>query len=277
MTRRMMLTLCLLLVASVFAGCAEAVLQDQNPAAQTPPTTTQRPTDVAADMLTEEKIQEIEQAWLASMGELPQWYIDLQGRPAAGIRYYGTYNGFDILFKGTAVGADTTKTIGGVSFTYSNSFVLYAYADGVFYELEEAYADGLISQESLKAAADIHLGYENRVHGNSNVIEAMKLAFLSKYVTDGDWSTKDLSVVYYGEYDGAHVGFINGIFGYTQALCTEMVGQYAFHYNTGQKLQVYYDGQIMGLKEAYDQGILSDEAVGLLYKAYAKAPVGEKE
>lgn len=283
MKRILLPALCCLLMAAIFAGCAEAIPQDTQAAVQptVTPTTTLQPSAadpaLTIDQLTAEKMEEIEAAWLASKGHRPGWYTEADSQPVDGLRYYGSYNGYDILFEGTELTCVTTKEIGGVSFTCAQSFVLYAYSDGVFYELEEAFAHGLISEENLQEAAKIHLSYQDRLFASDDVIEAMKAAFLSQYVTKGDWTTADLTVIYYGEYDGAHVGFINGIFGYTQALTSETVGKFTFRYNTGQKLQLYYDGQLMSLKDAYDKGILTDEAVARLYQAYAKAPAGDKE
>lgn len=283
MKRFFLLALSCLLMAAAFAGCAEAVPRNTQAAAQptVTPTTTPHPSTavlgVTVEQLTAAKMEEIAAAWLANMGHRPGWYTEGNGQPVDGLRYYGTYNGYDILFERTQLTCVTTKEIGGISFTCPQSFVLYAYSDGVFYDLEEAFDKGLISQENLQEAAKIHLSYQNRFYVSNDGIEAMKEAFLAQYVTGGDWTTADLTVIYYGEYDGAHVGFINGIFGYTQALTSEKVGKFTFQYATGQKLQVYYDGQLMGLKDAYDKGILSDEAVGRLYQAYAKPSAGEKE
>ena len=87
----------------------------------------------------------------------------------------------------------------------------------------------------------------------------MKQAFLQQKVGDTRWTTRDLSVIYYGDYNGAHVGFINGIMAYTQALTSDNIDGVIFRYNTGQKLQVVCEGQLMSLKEAYEQGLLTRE------------------
>ena len=97
----------------------------------------------------------------------------------------------------------------------------------------------------------------------------MKLAFLRLHDTKGEYSVQDLSVTYYGEYNGAHVGFINGILMYTQALTSETVGGVTFRYNSGQKLLVYFEGELMNLGEAYDRGILTRAHLLDLRAAYA--------
>lgn len=225
-------------------------------------------------LLTVEKMQEIETAWLAANNSQMIWYSEALGAPADGIRYYGNYNGYDILFEPTNQEVITKVEIAGVSFCHNNSFALYVYRDGTFVNISDAFANGLITEEDLTEAAKLHLTYENRLFqqflpGTDNdVIEAMKTAFLEQFIHEEGRTTAELSVIYYGEYDGAHVGFINGILFYTQAFTSETVGNVTFHYKTGQKLLVYYDGELMRLGEAYDRGILSDDAVVSLHKAY---------
>ena len=78
-----------------------------------------------------------------------------------------------------------------------------------------------------------------------------------------------MSVAYFGQYGEAHVGFINGIMMYTQALTSETIAGVTFRYNTGQKLLVYFEGELMRLGEAYDRGVLTQEHLIALHNAYA--------
>ena len=87
----------------------------------------------------------------------------------------------------------------------------------------------------------------------------MKLVFLEKYAPNGKYTTQDLTVVYYGQYGDAHVGFINGIMAYTQALTSDNIDGVIFRYNSGQKLQVVHEGELLSLKAAYEQGLLTRE------------------
>lgn len=266
----------LILVVGLLCGCTEGsdVLE----------TSSTVPSHIQMDQLAAKKL-EIEDAWLAANGtNLGAWYTEEGGTAVDGVRYYGSFDDLDILFEATQLPVVTTLQIGGETFTHSSSFRLLVHQDGAFFDLKDAYEDGLLSDESLDLIAALHLQYQQRLYPlftqppmDGDILQQMKLAFLEQYVKEGDWSEKDLTVIYYGEYDGAHVGFINGIFHYTQAFTSEKVGKITFQYATGQKLLVYHDGTLMGLSEAYEQGILSDEAVVKLYQAYAKVPDGEKE
>ena len=77
------------------------------------------------------------------------------------IRYYGTENGYVILFEKFAIHEGWTLTIADNSFYSSEGFFLFAYKDGVFTKLEDAYAQGLISKSAIDTAWKIHQEYES--------------------------------------------------------------------------------------------------------------------
>ncbi len=60
-----------------------------------------------------------------------------------------------------------------------------------------------------------------------------------------------------GTYGDCTVLMLEGVLFYTQAVRTESVGGIRFHYRDGNTLYAYRDGQILPLKEAYEQGMLS--------------------
>lgn len=77
-------------------------------------------------------------------------------------RFYGDENGRHILFVKTTKATIplTVKQIAGSEFSHQGVFSLYAYIDGEFIDLEQAYKKGLISQEAIAAAAKKHVEYE---------------------------------------------------------------------------------------------------------------------
>lgn len=236
--------------------------------------------DTDPQVLTAAKATEIENAWYTATGAtLGPWCTEEENTFTDGVRYYGTYAGFQIIFRPNGDDAITNLEVEGVTFSHNTGFGLYAYQDGSFRPLQEICTVGAISSAELQELSLRHLAYETKVKRpmipsltptiTLDVQQGMKLAFLTQYVDSDDYTTKDLSVVYYGEYGGAHVGFINGIFMYTQALCSETVGGVTFRYNTGQKLLVYFEGELMRLGEAYDRGILTKEHLIALHSVYA--------
>lgn len=100
------------------------------------------------------------------------------------------------------------------------------------------------------------------------VEEAIKTAYYQKYQQDG-CLMEDLSVRYYGEYDGCHVAFIDGgPYDYRTVLTEDVIAGYTFTYNNSHKLDVYRDGEILTLAEAYEAGWLTEEAVAQLHADY---------
>lgn len=80
-------------------------------------------------------------------------------------RYLCAENGYHIIFvEYDLVERDdgllpVTQKIAGSRFRHSAHFKLYAYKDGAFVELEEAYKKGLVSKEIIVAAAKINKEY----------------------------------------------------------------------------------------------------------------------
>lgn len=240
--------------------------------------------DTDPQLLTEDQALEIENAWYTTTGTvLGSWFDAEKDNLSDGVRYYGSYAGFQIIFRPTGDDAVTDLEVEGLTFSHNTGFELYAYQDGSFKPLQEVCALGALTPEDLRVIQLRHLMMEMQPSDGfyplptvtvdpDDTFELMKLAFLRQYAPDGDYTTKDLSVVYFGKYGEAHVAFINGIMVYTQALTSETVGGVTFHYNTGQKLLVYFDGELMGLGEAYDRGALTQEDLLAIRNAHNPQP-----
>ncbi len=66
---------------------------------------------------------------------------------------------------------------------------------------------------------------------------------------------------YCGTYGDCTVLMFEGVLFDLQAVRTETVGGIRFHYSDGNTLYAYRDGQILPLKEAYEQGMISRQNV----------------
>lgn len=218
------------------------------------------------------QMQQIENDWYTATGvSFGEWCEVDEEKFVDGVRYYGSYAGFQIIFRPTGDDAITELEVEDLTFAHNNGFEIYAYRDGTFTPLQEACEEGKLSVTELKELSLQHLAYETRAKRpmipsvtpviTLDIQQGMKQAFLRQYVNDDRWTTEDLSISSYGEYNGAYVGFINGIFMYTQALTSETVAGVTFRYNTGQKLLVYFEGELIGLQQAYDRGALTVEAL----------------
>ena len=76
------------------------------------------------------------------------------------MRYYGNENGYILLYSRGALPSVHRVQIGSKSFKSGYSFTLFAYKDGVLYDLKDVYEDGLISLEAVENALKIHQDHE---------------------------------------------------------------------------------------------------------------------
>lgn len=113
--------------------------------------------------------QQIEDSWYKISPENLVWAD--QNDFYHGVRYYGTYKGWSVLFSdgGIQLAAISSIPVGHEVFGHSSSFQLYAFKNGSFLTLTEAYEKGYINSEAISAAAKLHRAcersfWEDRIH-----------------------------------------------------------------------------------------------------------------
>ena len=79
-----------------------------------------------------------------------------EDNPLGKVRYYGTYNGYDILLSEGMTYGFMTISVAESYFNYHSGFELYAHKDGTRIPLQEAYEQGLISAEDIAQACTYH-------------------------------------------------------------------------------------------------------------------------
>ena len=91
-----------------------------------------------------------------NMGSFPGWYDQENGHPY-GLAYYGTANGYSILMynTGTSMG-EHVISIEEYDFKLVEIFRLYAYKNGNFTALEDAYKEGRISKTAIASTFKAH-------------------------------------------------------------------------------------------------------------------------
>lgn len=102
-------------------------------------------------------VLEIEEAWDNKFGNSPPWYNP--EKPTSeffGLRCYGTYHDYVILFKPGNLTIESKISIGEKTFVHPSSFNLYAYKDGVFYDLKGVYENGGISSNDIDTIFQHH-------------------------------------------------------------------------------------------------------------------------
>lgn len=145
-----------LLVCLLVCGCA-APNEQTEPTEQTDPT---YQTGIYTDVLTEERKLQIEQALAKENSPIVgDWYSEENKN---GVRYYGTYNGYDILFGygELSLTAFSAVSAAGIAFVNPQSFQLLAHKDGQLYSLQSLYELGMLTREDIEKMHDIHVEYQ---------------------------------------------------------------------------------------------------------------------
>ena len=121
------------------------------------PVIVEQPAAVYPAPLEEDQKAQITVALKKHYGEYHiDWYH--QSNPQGTARCYGSENGYDILFYagGFRLGIPGSITVAGKTFYYDTAFELLVHQDGNLTGLQQAFADGLISQDAIVSAYKLH-------------------------------------------------------------------------------------------------------------------------
>lgn len=106
----------------------------------------------------------------------------------------------------------------------------------------------------------------------TSVADEIKAAYFKENVTEDMrqyYTVDDLSLRYFGTYNGGYVVFVDGIFDYTTAFEYETVLGIEFEYSSGQKLLYYKDGCFYSLTDAASRGLLNQADIQTLHAVYS--------
>lgn len=142
MRKLMAVLLSIIILVSCMTACSESGIQDSS----------------YSFTLSEEKKTEIQNAYFEKTGyQLGNWYDPKNPETHLGTdRYYGSYEGYEIIFCPGVAEMLTTIKIADMEFRYGSAFVIYAYQNGVFQKLEDVYESGKITTDSIKKIFQIH-------------------------------------------------------------------------------------------------------------------------
>ena len=258
--RKMVILLATVLLLCIFAGCTHSgnMRKDDDtgkivhyPAA-----------------VTEEKIQKIEKAYEAKFKKEFKLRWNSENDPDGEAFYCGSENGYDIIVfvpggnGSLSMSGGVSVYIGGdVEFPNMNAqSSLYAYNDGDFIKLSDAYEEGLITKEGLEEAAENYksaLDMRTEFHGvNESLSEDPELdkAIIKAYcglINKDETYEKEFHVRHYVQIEDLYAVYIDGPMDYTQAFRTVLLfNKYNFIFPTGQKMYLYRDGEICALDDA---------------------------
>lgn len=216
----------------------------------------------------EETLDQIEKAYKSQFKKefKLRWYDG--ETPSAQAYYCGNDNGYDILIFDESQGglADVTgsvKICGEVEFDHVNANTsLYAYKDGEFIKLADAYNEGLVTKEGLEDASNIYSdAREGKITietvptvphlapGDKALDDAIITAFCTETGTDREMSSR-IQVRHYLQMEDLYAVYVDGPWEYTQAIRTVTLSRnYKFTFPTGQKLYLYRNGEICALED----------------------------
>ena len=141
--------LILVLLIGCFAGCQSTQSQEPSEPAQPQDVLIENPDGTLSDQMKEE----IREAYAKKLGTPPGWYDEGE---KYGLRYYGTYNDYTIIFEKFWLECESRLELANYEIKYSSSFRLWAYQDGEFYDIEDVYNQGLITDEDVKSIYEAH-------------------------------------------------------------------------------------------------------------------------
>ena len=203
-------------------------------------------------------------------------------------RYYGSYDGYLILYESVPCGERRGINIWGYTFADSNGMVaLYAIRDGKANKLELLFDAGRITQEQIEQIHAVHTSYytasENArlekefeyfyaslgsCHPAEDELAASIVSFIDEvfYTVKGQHLiVDDVRVRYYGKFNGYNIVFEER----KDNTDTEIaIGPFTFHHYTGFEIWVMAYGEVYSLEDAYGQGLLSFRDIEDLYIAH---------
>ena len=110
--------------------------------------------------LSDKEKEEIEAKRLEFEGVELRWW-DFENEDYARARYYGKINGYQIIFseRVSMVGANHHVFVGDYTFAHTEYFDIFAYKNGEFYTIAQAYEKGWLKERHIKEIYDIHCTY----------------------------------------------------------------------------------------------------------------------
>ena len=102
--------------------------------------------------------EEVSLAWKERKGTELIWEGE-KSVVAGAARYYGRYEGAVVFCLNRPLPMGMNITVAGERFKWGNIFLIFAYQDDEFYTLEEAYEQGVLTQDHVKQIAETHSKY----------------------------------------------------------------------------------------------------------------------
>lgn len=233
----------------------------------------------AQAQLSNETRLKIERAWKSKYGSFQWW----NGTMFTGsVRCYGTYGECVVLFEATQLPIFSKVTVAGHAFSMPTSFTLAVFYDNQLIDLADAYEEGLLTEEQIAQIVSIHQKSQFYVNQNQHaippaqqesfvlleppseaVVKEINSALQEKFsiTREPKWFNGDKGkcVRYYGTYGDCVVIFTSD---YDPMFDEERIigaGGYVFYHGRQFSIEVFHNGELIFLPDAYENGLLSEE------------------
>lgn len=189
--------------------------------------------------------------------------------------YYGKYSGYEIVqifFKNVQMTFDEVSLrIGRYEFLFNGSTAPYffAYKDSEFIPVKDAYEQGLLSQNDLSYIS-VEFGAEIKWLEPGAELEREMCDAFEEYLKEIKHNYRpDLGALKVVEYYGSYNGYRIAQMGFENWVVTTDVGQvdiagYTFTFASSaypKYFLAYKDGEMLLVKDAYAQGLVSKEDI----------------
>ncbi len=187
-------------------------------------------------------------------------------------RYFGTYTDGAIAFYmgGWGPTAILEYEIAGCEFYFPTLIDMAIYHDSTFTPLKEFYEKGVLTDDDVK---QIHKLYQYndciRVL-NEETINDWRRYYIKDVDEDKDIDIYDVSVDNVCWLKGlkCYAMFIYLKDEFSPKMTEEKIGNVNFVYFTENPLKIYYNDEIVTVKQLYADGVLTDEDVEDIYNSY---------
>ena len=197
--------------------------------------------------------------------------------------YYGLYenNGvrtYVMFIFDPGIGADDgvwQETVGSQTFTYYNSIRLEAFVRDPYNDrlctLGEAYEVGAINDKQLAALNErVKAGNETQIREEELILENEKEKVIKAYAEKESVRPETVSLRYLGCYNDAFVAFADvRNRPLLDAVREVQIGDHTVVYRDSQVMTVYYEGEFYSLEKAYEDGIISDQAIAEIIEKHS--------
>ncbi|MBP5293177.1 MAG: hypothetical protein J6023_03510 [Clostridia bacterium] len=156
---------------------------------------------------------------------------------------YGNFSGWDVIFEEGPMPSVTTRRVSHYLFRCTSSFTIRAEKDGEVYLLEDAYQNGLLTENDIAEICRLH----------------------REFMEEGGFGSLYEGIEDYGFFGDWYVRF----WGQSSVGKAEIdIGCYSFRFPSRFVITAEKDGWEYGLEEVFENGFLTEDDIAEIYQIH---------